>query len=130
MALNLHNVMVASLLAGRRLLPFLCLLQMICQVRLDFLSLVNFSFSTSLFLHCVTQRQHIQNKSHFLNSMVPTMYPPPGSPGSPFGPGGPCGPLAPPGSPCSERMAKRVLMNGALKLQPQREDLETWGLFL
>lgn len=130
MALNLHNVMVASLLAGIRLLPFLCLQQMICQVRLDFLSLVNFSFCTSLFLHRVTQRQHIQNKSHFLNSMVPTMYPPWGSPGSPFGPGGPCGPLAPPGSPCSETMAKRVLMNGALKPQPQREDLETWGLFL
>lgn len=84
---------------------------------------------TPLFLCRVTESQHIRNKSHFLNSMVPTVYSPLGSPGSPLGPGDPCGPTAPPGSPCRETMAKRILMNErrALKSQPQRENPCTGG---
>lgn len=131
MALNLHNVMVASLPAGRRLLPLRCLprWKMVCRVTLDFLFLVFFLSHTPLFLCRVTQSQHIRNKSHFLNSTVPTVYSPLGSPGSPLGPGDPCGPTAPPGSPCRERMAKRILMNErqALKSQPQRENPCTGG---
>lgn len=130
MALNLHNVMVASQPAGRRLLPLHCLprWKMVCRVTLDFLFLVFFLSHTPLFLCRVTQ-SHIQNKSHFLNSTVPTVYSPLGSPGSPLGPGDPCGPTAPPGSPCRERMAKRILMNErrALKSQPQRENPCTGG---
>lgn len=133
MALNLHNVMVASVLAGRRLLPLHCLLrlQMVCRVTLDFLFLVVFFFflpQTPLFLCCNAESTHSKLKS-LLNSTVPTVYPPLGSPGSPLGPGGPCSPTAPPGSPCRERLARRILMNErrALKSQPQRENPCTGG---
>lgn len=66
MALNLHNVMVASLPAGRRLLPLHCLLRwkMVCRVTLDFLCLVFFFVShSSVFVPCDGESTHSKQKS-------------------------------------------------------------------
>lgn len=98
MALNLHNVMVASRLENIVTFTVSAAVTdgLLSENRFPFLVFPVLHFSTSV--PCDSKPTH-SDESHSLNSIAPTIYAPPGSPGSPFGPGGPCGPIAPPGSP-------------------------------
>lgn len=95
MALNLHNVMVASRL--EKIVTFTVSAAvtdgLLNENQFPFLVFPVLHLSTSV--PCDSKPKH-SDESHCLNSIAPTIYPPPGSP---FGPGGPCGPTAPPGSP-------------------------------
>lgn len=78
---------------------------MICFVNSNFLLLLFcFTLKVSTFVPCDwVLKPTCSDESHCLNSIIPTIYPPPGSPGSPLGPGGPCGPITPPESPYRQK---------------------------